>query len=129
MIRLPWVSREQHEEAVTLWRRIADAERENAQVLRHENAELLAKYHAVTSPKPVTLTVADGGVATIERAEPSEITKVIREQSETGSGQTDHALARHLRGYARQLKRDGKTDDQIVAALVQWQSTEIAEAS
>lgn len=123
-IRWPFVSREHHDDAVALWRRLADTEHENAQALRQENADLSARYHALANPVATMTTPA--GVIPLERAEPSEVTKVIREQCETADGRTDHALARHLRGYAKQLKRAGKTDDEIVAALVAWQSSEPA---
>lgn len=85
---------------------------------------LAERYHALANPAATMTTPA--GVIPLERAEPSEITKVIREQCETADGRTDHALARHLRAYAKQLKRAGKSDDEIVSALVHWQSSEPA---
>ncbi len=103
--------------------RIVDANAKLADQAEARYGDLLAKYHALklqggAIPEPPIIPAA------VERAEPSEITKVIREQCETAGGRIDNALARHLRSYAKQLKRAGKTDDEIVGALVTWQTSE-----
>lgn len=85
--------------------------------------DLLAKYHEITRPAVPTLTTASG-VIPLQPAEPSEITKVIREQCQTADGRVDHALGRHLRAYARELQREGLNDDQIIGKLVAWQTSE-----
>lgn len=80
-------------------------------------AELMALHRAVTVPAvPALLPSAE-----IEREISADVTKIIREQSET-NGRTDYALARHLRTYAKTLKREGKSHDEIIGALVQWQT-------
>lgn len=50
-----------------------------------------------------------------------EVKKIIREQS---AG--DFQLAAHLSTYANQLKREGKTADEVAGALVAWQTSELA---
>lgn len=83
-------------------------------------ADLLARFTALRlegaqDPPPP--------VPGIEREAPDEneaaINKVIREQSDG-----DHARARELRKYARELKNQGKTADEIIGALVETWSTE-----
>lgn len=81
-------------------------------------AELLALHRALVSPKEAA------AVEGRPPKPPSDVQKVIREQSMGPDGQTDHALARHLRSYAAQLKRDGLNDDAIIGKLVGWFNTE-----
>lgn len=50
---------------------------------------------------------------------PSLIDQVIREQAPT-----DPRLKAHLRSYASKLKRDGKSEGDIVLALTAWSTTE-----
>lgn len=132
-MRFPWVSRELLNLSE---RRRVDAESAHQTVLTaldrqlrrlyDERDDLLEKYHALASPSPTLTTVAGAPLMLdpSDTKEPSVIGQTIREQCETADGHTDHALARHLRSYARQLKQSGKTDDEIVAKLVAWQSSE-----
>ncbi len=53
----------------------------------------------------------------------SPVARIIREQTSDGY-RTDHALASHLWRYANQLKTAGKSEDEIVGALVDWQTSE-----
>lgn len=95
------------------------AEREAAE---RRYAALLDKVLKTTEP----LTVA----ALLERSPKSidegqaEIAKVIREQAEGNV-----RLADHLRKYARELKAEGLSADAIVGKLVEWTSTETAQAA
>ena len=128
-MRLPWVSRALYE----LLERHAAAEHENSQMLRRENVELLAKYHEALRPSTVTEAdtwpyrvprnyyerVKTPAAPPVVKSKPSEIDKIIREQSEG-----DSRLARHLRAYDRQNKADGKTPDERIGLLVTWTSTE-----
>jgi hypothetical protein len=136
MKRWPWVSRANAREE----RRVNDLEAERritrdreallvrqADVAEMRYAALLEKYHAlkVVGATPPVIPV-------IIPAEPvapkplSPIAQVIREQT-SGGGRHDHALASHLWTYANQLKAGGKTEDEIVGALVEWQTSEAIE--
>ena len=106
----PWVSRERFDDM----RDSRDAERERSQALFRE---LVAVLHPV-----VAAVVDDAPAPVVILADP--IREVIREQAYDQSGREDHQLASHLRKYARQLKREGKSDDEIIGALVQWQTSE-----
>ena len=79
---------------------------------RARYAELLASYQQLKLAG-ATLPVPD--VSPPEPAKPSEISKIIREQSEG-----DPRLARHLRDYDRQLKAEGKSEDERIGLLVRW---------
>lgn len=110
-MKLPWVSREAYEAVQDALR----IERENTALLRRElfsRPQFMAmdpEPFVPPQPKPV-----------------SPITQVIREQTQNGA-RVDHRLASHLRTYAEQLKREGKTEDEIVGALVDWQTSEMIE--
>jgi hypothetical protein len=118
-MKWPFVSREMYENAMDeMQRAFVDGQaRLQAEALRY--GDLLAKYHELAKP-PVAVTVAP---SVAPASEPSEVNKVIREQA-SESGRYDHALATHLRGYAKQMKMQGKSDDEIVGELVKWQNTE-----
>jgi hypothetical protein len=110
-MKLPWVSREQYEDM----RASRDDERENAQELRRE---------LVSALRPAVGLTPAGSIAYEPIvALPDPVRDVIREQAEQ-DGRLDHQLASHFRKLARQMKRDGKTDDEIIGALVQWQTSE-----
>lgn len=141
-MRLPFVSRAEHERVQRLfahenksycamqaraieagasalqWERHATriAENATAEAERADRryADLLARF--VGPGARMQLPAAER--ETPDEAQ-SEIAKVIREQSEG-----DILLANHLRRHARQLKKEGKTPDEIVGALVEWTSTE-----
>src|SRR5690348_137664 len=137
MMRWPYVSREFLASAEAR----AKAERENAMALRHalvreearadqERAERIAerdaaerRYQALLDRVINPMAVVSQPFPAVEREAPDEneaaINKVIREQSDG-----DHARARELRKYARELKNQGKTADEIIAALVETWSTE-----
>lgn len=104
-MRLPWISVRAHDATVATLTEQLRVERERydrllSELLRPEVAEAQQLAPAV---RPVR----------------SDIDKVIREQS-----QGNPNLARHLRVVARDLRREGKNDDEIVGALVSWQSSE-----
>lgn len=60
----------------------------------------------------------------IKPAKRSEIDKVIREQA-----QGDARLARHLRGFDRENRLAGKTEDERIGLLVKWLTTEPTETT
>lgn len=150
-LRLPWVSRAEYEQQRNWFLRERDdhaeaqkgfcerADAMQARAIRAEElldairaeriaereaadrryAELLGRYHDLAAPK--SDLVAVGPV--IHRA-PDEVSKVIREQAEGNV-----ALANHLRRFARKLKDEGKSPDEIIGKLVAWTTTEPAEAA
>lgn len=123
-MKLPFVSRAHHDFVVaTLERQVASmqAQWDWAAKLNSRPAQV-----PVTQGEPVRLLSAENEVAPIAKAPAmlgSEVEKVIREQA-SESGAFDIMLAKHLRAYARTLKTQGKTTDEIIGALVAWTTTE-----
>jgi hypothetical protein len=110
----PWVSRETFE----IMRDARDSERENARMLRN----LLLEFGAILRPQAIAQPAKPEAPA-VRSIELSPVAKIIREQTSDG-GRTDHALASHLWTYANQLKASGKTEDEVVGALIEWQTSE-----
>lgn len=85
-------------------------------------AALLEKYHDALTPKApaaVSLTPVE--------SKPDPIRDLIREQC-VEEGRVNYALQEHLRSYAYELKRQGKSTDEILGALVKWSTTERPES-
>lgn len=130
-------ARAEHENAQQLRRDLADAnaraDQERAERLMEQDAAqrrydaLMDRFVAAltpTLPNPST-----GMVPYVERELQSEedkaIAKVIREQSDGNA-----ALGRELRAYARELKRQGLTADEIIGKLVEvWSSESVGQVS
>lgn len=83
-----------------------------------------ARYAELLARVQVLAPIATDPASPRAPAEPDPVSKVIREQSEGNI-----PLANHLRRYARTLKQDGFTADQIVGKLVAWTSTEADEVA
>lgn len=122
--RLPWVSRAAYErELVNNQGLFENIRREIARTDAAEDryTDLLARYHELATPKPPLITVqAEPPEILIKEADP--ISTVIREQAGK-----DTQLAAHLRRYANDLKRQGKSRDEIIGELVNWQTSEPKE--
>lgn len=120
---LPWVSRT----AFDLVCDARDHEREVCRELRHSIVEMLGVLRAYSPHYPHV--AAD--IAKYPEPEiivlPDPIREVIREQADQG-GRENHQLASHLRKFARALKREGLSDDAIVAKLTEWQTSETNES-
>ncbi len=126
-MKWPWVSREAYA--------LACLERDSARTAGVLMAEWWAaeakrwedRYDALRES-----LIAKPGVsvpsAPIERELPDDVVRVIREQADFG-GRTDEALVRHLRSYAKTLKRDGLSPDEIIGKLVKWQTFDQTEAT
>ena len=82
------------------------------------NESAITKYHELAMPKTPAV------YPPVEPASPDAITKVIREQAGR-----DPVLLEHFRKYARELKAQGLTEDQIVGKLIAWQTSELSEGS
>lgn len=80
------------------------------------NESAITKYHELAMPKTPAM------YPTLEPTPPDAITTVIREQAGR-----DPVLLEHFRKYARELKAQGLTEDQIVGKLIAWQTSELAE--
>lgn len=121
-MRWPWVSRADHDRVVAelaaINRRTLDALTVTTERLFAANESAMAKYHELAMPKAPALYPA------VEPKPPDPITKVIREQAGR-----DPVLLEHFRKYARELKAQGLTEDQIVGKLIAWQTSELAEGS
>jgi hypothetical protein len=117
MRQWPWVSRE----AFDAMRDARDSERETARVLRNLVVDLSA---AAFRPAMIVNPLPAEPVAPKPL---SPVAQIIREQTQNG-GRSDTALAAHLWTYAKTLKDAGKNEDEIVGALCQWQTSELAEA-
>jgi hypothetical protein len=127
-MKWPWVSRATYDISVALntqahgFLRARDQEISGLLAERHaaeqRYSDLLAKYHELAMPK----TPAVPAAVVIEHEPPDAVTKVIREQAGR-----DPKLLAHFRKYARDLKAQGKTEDQIIGALVAWQTSELSE--
>ena len=119
-----------------------DRARELADLVRQRDAaytDLLKSYAELATrteqptreTKQEGLTLREMGIDTntsiTPTAEPDPIAQIIREQSEM-DGRENHALAQHLRTYARKLKRDGLSPDAIAGKLVAWQTSETVGA-
>lgn len=118
----PWsvapetVSKAEHDRALAL---LADADARNIQLL----AAYVQLTERVTTPAPAVVLQPFVPPAPTPR---SPISQLIREQA-SESGVLDTPLYIHLQKYARELKRQHKTDDEIMGLLVQWQNTELME--
>jgi hypothetical protein len=120
-MKLPWVSRAEYDQLrVEHIQSQADLLRER---LRREAAERAVDRLEETAGRAAIV------VPPLPLAEPSPIARIIREQAQGPDGREDLALARHLRTYASRLRREKKSEDEIVAALVAWQTTELAPGS
>ena len=82
---------------------------------------LAMKREGFVSPAPSS---PDAPAEPVHR-EPSALSQVIREQAMGPDGRMDTNLAAHLRSYAAQLKREKKTEAEILEAIRDgWRSTE-----
>lgn len=122
--RLPWVSRAELDAATSIIGHQAvalAAERRRRETSEHLCAEWREKFFTEYDRR-LKVETANVGVK-----EPSPVARIIREQAQGPDGREDLGLARHLRTYASRLRREKKSEDEIVAALVAWQTTEQAE--
>jgi hypothetical protein len=113
----PWVSREAYDDI----RASRDFERALVNGFIERIQSMTQQLVDLNRPAPPATVFADQTEPIVILPDP--VRDVIREQAEQ-DGRLDHQLASHFRKLARQMKRDGKTDDEIIGALVQWQTSE-----
>lgn len=107
----PFVPRSTYDEVC----RSRDCERENAQILRREVADLTAQLLQALRPATV---IAPAAITPLSR-EISAVTLAIREQAGDNP-----RLAQHYRQLAARLRKEGRSDEEIVAAIGSWVTTE-----
>lgn len=116
-MRWPFVSREAYDAALAgkdavirvLWDDLAEA--------RAENRALRSPTKSVVETAPVVFT---------ESEDDKRIRKAINENAAI-SGKIDPRLQAHLRGYAAELRRAGKSTDEIEQKLGEWITSEPQE--
>lgn len=121
-MRWPLVSRALYEELGVKYREAVRmdnaswwAMRDELAVERHRYDDLLGKYHELANPASATPPPAPQA----PHQERSLTAEIIRQQAKG-----DPRLAAYLKGFAKQLKDDGKDDEEIAMELTQWYSTE-----
>src|SRR4051812_20763431 len=119
-MRLPWVSRESFDLALRAEQRRADAEHENAQVLRRENADLLTKYHALKQQgyaEPAPITPRD-------IPKPDPVKRAIAQKAGA-----NRILRDQMEAQAQLDRISGKSEDEIVFAIMTgMDGTQLTEA-
>lgn len=118
-MKWPWVSRDHlnaAERELQAARIFAETWYQCFKVMDAQYEALLEKYHELVTEAKI-LPVSKQ--ADMPERSPSLIDQVIREQAPT-----DPRLKAHLRSYASKLKRDGKSEGDIVLALTAWSTTE-----
>lgn len=117
-MKWPWVSRSDYDE---LRGRLA-CEKAVSEAYQRSYDSQSELFNHVVELWSATFSSAQkpsvSSVATQDRS-PSLIDQVIREQAPT-----DPRLKAHLRSYASKLKREGKSEGDIVLALTAWSTTE-----
>ncbi len=103
-MRLPFVSRSSHEETCAVFKRWADAEKENAAMLRRSLVDMTARYHQLKLAGAVESTP----VQPREPKEPDPIAKAINQAA--GSDRTLRAL------MYNQVQRDKAADPLLTDA-------------
>lgn len=106
MIRLPFVSRASHEETCAVFKRWAEAERENATMLRRSLLDVTAKYHQLKLAGAVDATPP----VIRDTREPDPIGRAINQAA--GADRTLRAM------MWNQVHRDKEADPTITDAEI-----------
>lgn len=126
--RWPWVSRAHHDATVADHVVLNDAFREAKRIAQHGEQEanrryddLLAKYHDLRAVR------AEQTARHQAPAGKSKLTQAIRDNARGPDGTIDRRLVGHFRTEANKLLRQGVSEDEVIASLSQWQTTERAD--
>jgi hypothetical protein len=117
-MRLPFVSRVLHEFVIA-------SKDEMLRLLHDELVEARRELAALRAPTKSVVAVAP--VVFTESEDEKRIRRAINENSISG-GKIDPRLQAHLRQYAAELRKQGKSVDEIEAFLGNWVSSEPANA-
>lgn len=130
-LQWPFVRRSVYEFDCNYLRAKIDSEREINAVLRNELIETRAETrdaNGLVKALLQPLLRVKESAAPLPKPEPSEdekkwaeVRRIAREQSFG-----DIQLHAHLTTYANQLRREGKSADEVAGKLVQWQTSELA---